>query len=301
MAKTTRKNQSFNSKLVVVFLAVMIVVMLFFLVQKINLVKQDSEILHQQNIALGILNDEKITLTTEKERYEKIQTDLDQVKIQYFIDTQKLEQMIINKETTAKIAYLTFDDGPYLLTTKFLDVLDEYDVLATFFTLGKSLELYESTYWRIIDSGHTLANHTYSHDLSKNGIYSSETKFINDLLKHQDFTKTNFNITTNVMRFPGGSAMTKRFSSTFKDKIKELGYGYIDWNISCGDGSSPVMPYEVYRDNVLNSVYDKKIICVLMHDYSYNTLLALPEIITGLEAKGYTFLPLFYESTMIKK
>ena len=179
--------------------------------------------------------------------------------------------------------------------------MDEYETLATFFTLGKSLDLYEDIYWRIIDSGHTLANHTYSHDLSKTGIYTSESKFIDDLLRQHDFILKNFNVNTNLLRFPGGSVMIKRFSSTFKEKISDLGYGYIDWNVSSGDGGGPVQAPEVLKNNVLNTVYNKKIICVLMHDYSYNTYLALPDIIESLQAKGFIFLPLFYESTMIKK
>lgn len=304
MAKTSQDSKRDNrtsTTLIIVLLGSGLIVVLFLIMQKISLIRIDSEIIKDQNRIIVNLNDKKARMFKEIEKYEGIQTSIDKIKAEYFIDAQNLEQMIISDATDIKIAYLTFDDGPYLLTAKILDVLDEYETLATFFTLGKSLDLYEDIYWRIIDSGHTLANHTYSHDLSKTGIYTSESKFIDDLLRQHDFILKNFNVNTNLLRFPGGSVMIKRFSSTFKEKISDLGYGYIDWNVSSGDGGGPVQASEALKNNVLNTVYNKKIICVLMHDYSYNTYLALPDIIEGLQAKGFIFLPLFYESTMIKK
>ena len=304
MAKTSQDSKRDNRTsitLIIVLLGSGLIVVLFLIMQKISLIRIDSEIIKDQNRIIVNLNDKKARMFKEIEKYEGIQTSIDKIKAEYFIDAQTLEQMIISDATDIKIAYLTFDDGPYLLTAKILDVLNEYETLATFFTLGKSLDLYEDIYWRIIDSGHTLANHTYSHDLSKTGIYTSESKFIDDLLRQHDFILKNFNVNTNLLRFPGGSVMIKRFSSTFKEKISDLGYGYIDWNVSSGDGGGPVQEPEALKNNVLNTVYNKKIICVLMHDYSYNTYLALPDIIESLQAKGFIFLPLFYESTMIKK
>lgn len=304
MAKTSqdpKRDYRTSTTLIIILLGCGLIVVLFLIMQKISLIRMNNEVLKDQNEIIVTLNDKKANILNDLNRYEGIQASIDKIKKEYFIDAHTLEQMIINEETDVKIAYLTFDDGPYLLTAKFLDVLEEYEILGTFFTLGKSLDLYEDIYWRIVDSGHSLANHTYTHDLSKTGIYTSETKFIDDLLRQHDFIQKNFNVNTNLLRFPGGSVMTKRFSSSFKEKIRDLGYGYIDWNVSSGDGGGPVQSPNALRNNVLNTVYNKKIICVLMHDYSYNTYLALPDIIEGLQAKGFIFLPLFYESTMIKK
>ncbi|MBR3251880.1 MAG: hypothetical protein IKF80_09240, partial [Erysipelotrichaceae bacterium] len=65
-------------------------------------------------------------------------------------------------------------------------------------------------------------------------------------------------------------------------------------------GGRILSPQE-YRDNVLNNTNGKKLLVVLMHDYSDNTLIALPEIIEGLEEQGYFFLPLFYESEAMNR
>ena len=62
-----------------------------------------------------------------------------------------------------KTVYLTFDDGPSRNTDKILDILKEYDVKATFFVVGKTDEHSVRAYQRIVEEGHTLAMHSYSH------------------------------------------------------------------------------------------------------------------------------------------
>lgn len=60
--------------------------------------------------------------------------------------------------------YLTFDDGPTPGVTEWiLHTLDRYDAKATFFVLGKNVELYPDLYQMILDKGHKIGNHTYSH------------------------------------------------------------------------------------------------------------------------------------------
>lgn len=59
---------------------------------------------------------------------------------------------------------LTFDDGPHPeLTPKILAVLNQYQVKATFFVIGKKAELYPDLLRRIVNEGHIIANHSYSH------------------------------------------------------------------------------------------------------------------------------------------
>ncbi len=68
----------------------------------------------------------------EIENLNKI--NIEDAKKELFAEAKKLEDKIIAGESSAKIAYLTFDDGPYYSTYKFMDVLDKYNVKATFFT-----------------------------------------------------------------------------------------------------------------------------------------------------------------------
>lgn len=75
--------------------------------------------------------------------------------------------------------YLTFDDGPTPGVTEWiLNTLDRYDAKATFFVLGKNVELYPDLYQMIIERGHKVANHTYSH---QKGWRMSLERYIEDV------------------------------------------------------------------------------------------------------------------------
>ena len=74
--------------------------------------------------------------------------------------------------TRENTMYLTFDDGPSDLTPEFLQVLEEKDVKATFFVVGKTDETSKERYRQIVAAGHTLGMHSYSHDYKK--IYPAE-------------------------------------------------------------------------------------------------------------------------------
>ncbi len=218
----------------------------------------------------------------------------------YYKVCKQLEDAVIAHEADCKIAYLTFDDGPYLNTTgKYLDVLDQYGVLATFFQIGRPAEELDPLYRRVYETGHTVANHTYTHQI-RNGIYRSVDAFISDVKRNREFIEDKLGYTTDILRFPGGSSSARNLKPAIVEELRKLGYGYVDWNSATGDGVQMMTPAE-YRDNVLNKTGNRDILVVLMHDYSANTLTALPEIIEGLKNQGYIFLPMFYESSMINK
>src|ERR1700712_1664368 len=72
--------------------------------------------------------------------------------------------MIWEFPTKEKELYLTFDDGPHETATPFiLHQLKQYNAKATFFCLGKNVQLYPKIYERILDEGHTVGNHTFDH------------------------------------------------------------------------------------------------------------------------------------------
>lgn len=219
----------------------------------------------------------------------------------FFANAKRYEDLVALGKGSKKIAYLTFDDGPYLLTTSFLDVLDEYDVLATFFVLGKSSDQYDAIYKRIADSDHTIGNHTYSHAI-RNGIYISADAFINDVKKLEQLVHEKTALKTNIVRFPGGTpTASPALRQRIIERLREIDYGYINWNASAGDADGGRKSATDIYNNVMRTVGSKNITVVLMHDFSYSTLAALPNIIEELKARDYIFLPLFYESRMVLK
>ena len=80
-----------------------------------------------------------------------------------------------------KKVYLTFDDGPGPNTKKLLDILKKNGVKATFFVTGKTDDFSKEIYKRIVDEGHTLGMHSYSHVYEE--IYASDKAFTQDLDK----------------------------------------------------------------------------------------------------------------------
>ena len=87
-----------------------------------------------------------------------------------------IPKLINQKE---KVAYLTFDDGPSLVTPKILDILEKQNVKATFFVIGKNVEKHPETVKRAFEEGHYIANHTYSHNNSY--LYKSSQNFVEEL------------------------------------------------------------------------------------------------------------------------
>lgn len=269
-----------------------------------DLINQTKDVIANQEIEIEKLNE-------EIEKNSQVNDLIEQLKKEYVELTSKLENKIILEETDAKIAYLTFDDGPYLKTNNFLDVLEENNVYATFFCLEKSTntgfdeedeEALSEIYERIINSPHTLANHTADHNLKKNnnGIYNSVDNFMDSILENRKFIEDKYGYTTTIARFPGGSETAGELKAEITKRLFAEGYGYVDWNSASGDGETNVSIEQSIK-NVLDTTNNRDILVVLMHDYSDNTLASLPQIIDGLKKQGYTMLPLFYESTMIIK
>src|SRR5690606_35805009 len=85
---------------------------------------------------------------------------------------------------------ITFDDGPHPeFTPKVLNLLKKYDAKATFFCIGKHIELYPDIFKSIVEAGHTIGNHTYSH-ANDFGFFSvekviSELQQTNAIIKQQ--------------------------------------------------------------------------------------------------------------------
>ena len=90
-----------------------------------------------------------------------------------------------------KVVYLTFDDGPTPgITEWILAMLEKYDAKATFFVLGKNVEAYPDLFRRIVDAGHKVGNHTYSHQKGWGMSlerYIEDVDFANDLIHSELF------------------------------------------------------------------------------------------------------------------
>lgn len=252
------------------------------------------------------INEETNKLQEEIAKLENIDLEIETAKENYYKTLKIFEDKVANKEVNYKIAYLTFDDGPYNLTHKYLEILEQYDVRATFFTIGLDKQLCydnrnvscQEVYAKEAKAGHTMANHTYSH-LIFNGLYSSTNSFISSVKQQEELIKEKTGITTNIVRFPGGIASSRYLRNSITEELRNMGYGWVDWTASNGDGGY-VANGTTAMNNLKNTI-NEDIEVILFHDYSYVTLSILPEAIEYLRNNNYVLLPLFYESRMINK
>ncbi len=180
--------------------------------------------------------------------------------------------------------YITFDDGPSRNTDRILDILDEYNVKATFFVCGK--KGFDEEYKRIVEDGHTLAMHSYSHNYSE--LYESLDSFQTDLHKLQNYLYDITGVWSTYYRFPGGSSNTAS-KVDMQELIDYLGREHIiyyDWNIYGGDNVSA----STIVKNVADNLPDYSDAVILMHDASDKnaTVEALPQIIETILAMENT-------------
>lgn len=192
-----------------------------------------------------------------------------------------------------KVVCLTFDDGPSANTDRILEVLDEYGVKATFFVVGKTGQEDQRRMRDIVAAGHTLAIHSWSHDYGT--IYASVESFLEDFNRLYEWIYEVTGVYPQVFRFPGGSVNGYN-RGTYQEIIAEMtrrGFVYFDWNASAQDATVKPLAPEVIAENCLKGIGKEEVV-VLAHDSAARstTVDALPQIIEGYQAEGYTFLPL---------
>ena len=241
--------------------------------------------------------DEENAATEQK--YEDLLKRISEQSVEETVDTQPLE----NEWDGIRRVYLTFDDGPSIYTEQILEILDEYNVKATFFVTGEEAETNPERYKAIVDHGHSIGMHSYTHKYSE--VYKNKESFIKDYTKIRDYLTETVGVTPTIYRFPGGSSNT--VSSTDMDElcdyITDEGVRYFDWNISSGDATRYALSPERITANCLNSLENYHTAVILLHDTGtkYTTVQALPSIIEGiLEMDDTQILPITDDTTAVQ-
>lgn len=249
----------------------------------------------QNSISLRKINKLKSDLKNNQEKIVNLESSMEKLKRENTIqDKNNLGDNKLNSNTNKKYAYLTFDDGPSDNTEKILSILRNYNIKATFFVTGTDkTELYK----RINEEGHSIGNHTYSHDCEY--LYSNVENFKNDVDKLSNIIKETTETAPVLFRFPGGSKSKylKEYGNdnTIKALIailEEKGYEYFDWNVSSEDATGVTVDKSIIVKNVLKGANaQKENAVILFHDTNSKstTVEALPEIIEGLKEQGFTF------------
>ncbi|MDD6551295.1 MAG: polysaccharide deacetylase [Lachnospiraceae bacterium] len=220
------------------------------------------------------------------------------------LETNDVESDIENlaDESDIRKVYLTFDDGPSKNTGKILDILDDYNVKATFFVNGRTDEHSQKMYKRIVDEGHTIGMHSYTHNYSQ--VYASLSSFKKDFFRIQNLIYDYTGVKSDLYRFPGGSS-NQVSDTSMSDLIRFLNkenVRYFDWNVSSGDATSNKESSDEIIENVMRDVVKYKTSVVLMHDAATKdtTVKALPELIQRIQKEGDLILPIDENTRLIQ-
>ena len=220
----------------------------------------------------------------------------------YTYDAKKVQEKLNNHDYTndgKKVVFLTFDDGTSKTNTpEVLRILKENNIKATFFLTGSNIENGGETAKDLVrqefNSGHAIANHSYSHDfkLLYPGRNLDMEAFKADYEKNDKLLKSILgeNFTTHVMRCPGGYMSWKNMDP-LKDYLNEKKIASIDWNALNADAEGPKKNAQQLVDFAIKTAQGKEMVVLLMHDTygKEETVKALPSIIKYFKDNGYEF------------
>lgn len=175
-----------------------------------------------------------------------------------------------------KAISLTFDDGPWPRTTaQVLDILQQHHVQATFFVLGSNIPHYPDLLKRMVQEGHAIGNHTWSHGYH----YHSPALAQRELQRTAATIEEHTGIKTILFRPPGGFLDNGLVAEAHAQQhvtvlwsVDDIYHGTVDQVVK----------------NVLQNASSGGI--VLMHDGGGDrelTIKALPQIILQLRQQGY--------------
>jgi len=174
-----------------------------------------------------------------------------------------------------KVLYLTFDDGPTpRVTEEILSVLGKLNAHATFFCIGRNAERYPDILNQIIEKGHSIGNHTYSH---LKGWFTKNQEYYKDIL-----------LAANLIRsvlFRPAYGMIKPSQVQYLKKQ----YKIVLWDLMSYDFSATTSR-EKCLENVIR--YARSGSIVVFHDSvkaSEKMLYALPRVLEHFTEKGFAF------------
>jgi peptidoglycan/xylan/chitin deacetylase (PgdA/CDA1 family) len=174
---------------------------------------------------------------------------------------------------------MTFDDGPHPQNTpRLLDILRARNVKATFYVIGRSVDLYPQIVRRTVAEGHEVGNHSHTHRLLSK-LSDSELRM--EMARCRDAVGRAAGVRMRTMRPPYGG-LTQRQRELVH---AEFGYPTILWSVDPLDWKRPGAP--VITSRILSGTQAGAI--VLAHDLHAQTVDAMPATIDGLLRRGFKF------------
>ncbi|MCI9196316.1 MAG: polysaccharide deacetylase family protein [Lachnospiraceae bacterium] len=190
------------------------------------------------------------------------------------------------QDTEDKRIYLTFDCGYENGNTPLiLDALKKHKAPATFFVVGNFVSTSGDLLKRMVDEGHAVGNHTFSHpDMSKistQEAFAKELSQVEELFKEATGTEME-----KYYRPPQG-----KYNEANLQMAKDMGYKTFFWSLAYVDWYQDQQPSkEEAFEKLLGRIHPGAI--VLLHNTSSTNGQILDELLSKWEDMGYTFHPL---------
>ncbi|MGL5016870.1 MAG: polysaccharide deacetylase family protein [Luteolibacter sp.] len=174
---------------------------------------------------------------------------------------------------------ITFDDGPHPQnTTRLLDILRARNIKATFYVIGRSVDLYPQVVRRTVAEGHEVGNHSQTHRLlSKLG----DSELRQEMSRCSDAIARASGVKPRTMRPPYGGLLQRQRELVHA----EFGYPTILWSVDPLDWKRPGAG--VITSRILAGTNAGGI--VLAHDLHAQTVDAMPATLDGLLRRGFKF------------
>lgn len=178
-------------------------------------------------------------------------------------------------DSSERVVYLTFDDGPIPEVTPWvLEILDKYNIKATFFMVGDNVRKHPDEYKMVVERGHRIGNHTYNH---LKGLEQRTERYMDNIDKADAYLKSN------LFRPPHGLMRARQYRVLCKR------YRIVMWDLVTRDYNS-----KLTGEQVLAKVkkYARPGSIITFHDSlkaTHNLYYALPRAIEWLQAEGYEF------------
>ncbi|TRO66421.1 polysaccharide deacetylase family protein [Christiangramia sabulilitoris] len=181
-----------------------------------------------------------------------------------------------NPDFPVNAVALSFDDGPVENTIKILDILDKHNAKAAFFCIGSNIEKYPEIFQEIINRGHIVGNHTYSH--TRRMGFLSTKRIVEEIEKCNKIAEKTAGIKLNLFRPPFGIINPKTAKA-----LKTTGHRVVGWNVRPYDAITKSPEKIIHR--ITRNL--KKGDLILLHDNMPKTSDILEQLLVILEQQNF--------------
>lgn len=187
-----------------------------------------------------------------------------------------IKALCSNPAVTGNKIAITFDDGPHPETLNVLRLLKQYNMKATFFCIGSRIEKHPEIIRQVINDGHCIGNHSYSHS-NFFGFFST-ARITSELLDTNALIEKYTGTKPRLFRPPFGAT-----SPSVAKAVKNTGLQVIGWNIRSLD--TVIKSEQKILKRITKRLAPGSI--VLLHDTSQKSLAVLEQLLVFLQQHNY--------------